>query len=286
MIRWIGAILFLPLVLFAQSKSYPYRAQTISEEVPVYRDADFDSPVIATLPEGKTFEVSHRKFNEAFFRLRVKPGVLGYVSDADVKTFFASGEKKAGKVRKKSQKPDEPQDKKAQRPFQFTQYGGFQYAMIQYQEDTMGDRRKEDLGFFGAKISGPNLIIEGEIPTEMNFLFHYGAPSYYEKLTGKPADGWILLMDFLFQNYYPQSKNTMAFFGFGPVLKYSKFNATLTDPTTGKASDYNLEDFSFGAVFNAGAAVRFRQMALRAEAQYYWEKMSYLGLSLSLQFAF
>ncbi len=286
MSKWLLLFLWLPVFSFAQNKKYPYRAQTISDEVPVYKNADFDAPVIATLPGGKVFEVSSKKTNQAFYRLRVKPGVLGYVSEVDLKLLFTPpGKNKSPE--KQAQNPEEMARKqKKKRPFQFTQFAGFQYASLQYREDTMGATREESLGFFGAKISGPNLIIEGESPTEMNFLFFMGAPSYYEKLTGRAADGFVLIMDFLFQNYYPHGRDTLTFFGFGPMMKYSKFNLAVLDSGTGRTSDYSAEDINLGAVFNAGAAVRFNRIALRGELQYYWEKMSYYGWSLGAQFAF
>lgn len=292
---WI-LVFFLPVSGFAQNKVYPHRARTLHGEVSVFKEANFDSEIIATLPAGQTYDVSSKLFNGAFYRLRIRPGVLGYVSDVDVKPLKGGGttaakldskkaeNKKAEDAKTENRKLEAEQKKN--RPFQFTQYGGFQYSLIQFQEDTMGDKRQENLDFFGAKISGPNLILEGAIPTEMNFQFHYGAPSYYEKLTGKSADGFILLMDFLFQNYYPQSKNSLLFFGFGPMFRYSKFNTSLVDKSTGKSTEYSLEDMAFGGVLNAGVALRINRMALRGELKYYWESQPYLGAGVSAQFAF
>ncbi len=298
-------------LLFAQAKPYPYRAQVVNEETNVFEKPDFDSKVIATLEVGRVFDVSATVVNEAFYRIRLKPGLLGYVSDADVKPLWKNkaAEKPAG-PKAAAVKPEAKLDPKAlekkkeakalarekalekkkqakkKRPFQYMQFVGLQYASIEYQEETMGDRRREPAGFFGVKLSGPDLIIEGVFPTEVNFLFHSGAPSYYEKATGKGADGWIFLMDFLFESYFPQGKNALAFVGFGPMIRYSKFNVSLTDVTNSKTQDYSLEDIGAGAVFNAGIGVKMDQVALRGEAQYYWEKQPYWGLGLALQFAF
>ncbi|MGZ5280091.1 MAG: SH3 domain-containing protein [Pseudobdellovibrionaceae bacterium] len=291
---------FLPCqFLFAQTKPYAYKAQVIHAEAHVFEKPDFDSKVIATLEEGKVFDVSQQLISGAFYKIRLRPGVLGYVSDADIRPLWKTkgGDKIAAQADEKSREKkidkksiaknlEKKKTDKRKRPFQYTQFVGLQYASIEYQEDTMGSRRREPLGFFGVKLSGPDLIVEGIFPTEVNFLFHSGAPTYYEKLTGHSADGWIFLMDFLWESYFPQGKNALTFIGFGPMLRYSKFNVSVTDATTLKTQAYSLEDIGVGGVFNAGIAVKMDQVSLRGEAQYYWEKQPYWGVGLSLQMAF
>ncbi len=290
--------------LWAQTKPYPYRAQITGEETHIYEKADFDSRIIMTLTPGATYDVSQNIYGGAFYRIRIRPGLLGYVSDADVKPLWkgtgagtstnAAIENPPAKEKLADAKVDPKKEKskkkaktdKRKRPFEYTQFVGLQYASIEYQEETMGDRRREASGFFGVKLSGPDLIVDGAFPTEVNFLYHAGAPSYYEKLTGNGADGWIFLMNFLWESYFPHGKNALTFLGFGPMFRYSKFNASITDSTTGKVTSYSLEDMGAGAVFNAGISVRIDQVALRGEAQYYWEKQPYWGAALALQMSF
>jgi hypothetical protein len=271
-------------------KSYPYQAQIIGSEVQIYDKPSFDAKIIGSVQEGQRFDVSSQIYGGAFYRIRVKPGLLGYVSDADVKPLWVGGGvSKPQEVKTAAKKTAETKKKKSdkrKRPFEYTQFAGIQFASIEYQEATMGDRRKQAMGFFGAKLSGPNLVVDGAFPTEVNFLFHLGAPDYYERLTGHTADGWIFLMNFLWESYFPAGKNALSFIGFGPLLRYSKFNASLTDSSTGRTSDYSLEDIGFGAVFNAGMAVRIDQVALRGELQYYWEKQTYWGAGLSILYSF
>lgn len=282
--RVLFLILFFTTISFAQTKGYKYRAGTLEDGVQVYKNPDFDSPVIAVLPGGKVYDVSAKIVNGAFYRIRVKPGLLGYVADSDVKPLFPTQGKSANdKVKRSKESRPEP---KRKRSFEFTQYAGIQYISIEYAENTMGDKRKDQLGFIGAKLSGPDLVVDGAFPTDVNFLFYTGAPGYYEKLTGNSADGWILLMDFLWENYNPMGKNALTFWGFGPMFKFSKFNVLLTDPATGRRSDYSLQDMSLGAVFNAGVALRWEPVALRGELKYFWEKQQYWGAGLSLQFNF
>ncbi|MEZ0391536.1 MAG: SH3 domain-containing protein [Pseudobdellovibrionaceae bacterium] len=290
-------IFLVSSVSFAQAKTAAYRAEIKVPEAQIYKDPDFDSKVIAVVTAGKVFDVSSKTVNNAFYRIRIKPGVIGYISDVDVKPLFQStgttpssaASSPTHSPTKKNAKKDEAKEKKEERkknrPFIYTQYGGFSAAWLQYQEDTMGDQRKETVSFFGAKFSGPDLLVDGLFPSEINVLFHYGAPTYYESLTGNTADGWILIMDFLWQTYYPFGKNAFTFFGFGPMFKYSKYKVALTD-SVGQKKYYSMDDFNLGAAFSGGVAFRVGSVALRGELQYFWEKQPYPGVALSAQFAF
>ncbi len=266
-----------------QTKGYAYQAKTLQADVEVYEKPSFDSTVIATLSEGKVFDVS-KTVKNSFYKIRIKTGVLGYVFDGDLQPLFSDASMPHERPSKK--KKAAGGGKKKRHSFEYTQFAGFQVQNIQFEEDTMGSKRREALSFFGAKISGPNLILEGASPSEMNFIFHMGAPSYYESETRKPADGWIFIADFLLQTYFPQTKNSLLFVGFGPMFRYSKFSTALLDSGTGKTTDYSLEDIAIGGVFNLGAALRWNSLALRGDLQYFWEKQAYFGGGLSIQFAF
>lgn len=273
------------LVLFSGSWLWAqkalHQAQIIHGEVQIYKKPNRNSQVIATVIKGNVFDVS-QKPRQGYYRIRIRPGVLGYVFEKDVKPLFGNAA-----VKKRIQKKT-PQKREAKRnlSFQHTLFTGFQYALIQFQEKTMGGERSEQLGFFGAKLSGPDLIVEGAMPTEVNFMFHVGAPSYYEKLTGYGADGWIFLGNFLWQNSYSHGPNALTFFGFGPEFRYSKFRVSLLDTPTGKPKHYLLDDMTVGAVFNAGVSFRINKIALRGDLQYHWEEQKYWGSSLAVQFGF
>jgi hypothetical protein len=91
-------------------------------------------------------------------------------------------------------------------------------------------------------------------------------------------------MDFLWTVDNPQGKDSMMFYGFGPMLKYSKWD--LGVKVNNKVESYSASDISVGAVIDFGFAHRFGNMALRGEFQYYWEKVQYIGIGLALQFPF
>lgn len=277
----------------ATSAQAPHQVQILREGAEVFKEPNFDSEVIAQLAEGRKFFSSSKKFNGTFYRILVGKGLTGYIADSDARPLHkqgVSGEDSPGKS--KSGKNDEAagkmQKKTAPKPerrkvFSNSNFVGVSYSMIDYKENTMGDHRRDQLGFFGFKVSGPDLLVEGPMPTELNILFYPGAPSYYEKTTGRAASGWVLIMDGIWQNYYPLSREAFGIYGFGPLFKFSKYNLGLVDKATGATSYYSAEDMSLGLVFSVGAALRLGSVALRGEYSYYWEKEAYGAFSLSLQ---
>ena len=270
-------------ILHAQAaKSPAHRGKIVGEEVQIYQKPDFDSPVIATVEAGGIYDISNVTFNNAFYKIRLKPGVLGYVADSDIKPLF----KTTNVPSKDGKKPKKKTVSKRNKTFEFTRFGGLTYAMIDFMEETMGGKPHENLGFIGAKISGPNVLLDGLLPIDVNLLFYSGAPSYYKKATGLSADGFIFLADILFQTYWPQSQNTLTYFGFGPMFKYSKFDVAVHDNSTGKDQPFSAEDMSVGAAFGAGVGLRMGSLALRVDYQYFWEKQMYGGFSGALQWAF
>lgn len=282
--------LFLSFPLLAQAQGSkalppPQKAQTLSAENAVYESPSFDAKVIAVLPSGKVFSISNNLFSGAFYRIRVKDGVIGYIADSDVKPLGKKASNKKAAVAAKEKKEEVAKPKKNP-PFEFARYVGASYHLIKYEEDTMGSSRSEQMSFFGMKMSGANVLLEGLIPTEINVLFSMKPPDYYQKLTRQSAAGWIFMMDFLLQTYIPQSRDSFFFFGFGPMFRFSKFDVGLKDVGTGSVTQYSMQDMALGAAFNGGIAYRVSTVALRLEAKYHWEKRSYLGFGGSVQFPF
>lgn len=247
----------------------------------VYKNSDFDASVIAKLAAGKTYLISNQIIG-AFYKIKIKDGVYGYIADTDIRPVTAESEKKLKNINGKKNKASVLKSKK-QKAFEFQKYRGLQISQIAFKEDTMSVDPKENLTFFGFRVSGPDVLVEGSY-VDSTIQLHLGAPQYYEKATKKSADGLILLMDFKWQTVFPQGKNTMLYFGFGPMLKYSQFRTALN--VSGKEEAYDLVDMSVGAALDLGLTQRFEQFALRGEILYYWEKTQYSGLAVSAQLPF
>lgn len=222
----------------------------------------------------------------AFYQVQVGPNRFGWVSDVDVRPVNevkkAAAVMKENSVQSKIQRHEQSLLKK---PFDSTDFRGFEIAMIRFRENTMGLRPSDNRLFLGFSASGPHIISDG-LYTDFNVLFSPGAPKYYEQATGNSADGFILITDFKFQTVTSRAKDLITYVGFGPMFRFSRFGVTFNNAATGKDESYSLEDMALGAVFNMGVGMRFGRFSLRGEAQYYWEKLQYLGLAASGQMSF
>ncbi len=266
------AILFFSTSAFAQAQ----QATIANDAALVYRDADFDAPIVATLNAGAVFSISKGK-KGPFHKIRLKPGTVGWIADSDVRL----GVHKIQEI-KESQPEQQPEEEK--KPFFATRYRGPVFEMINFAEDTLGKERSQPLLFYGLKFAGFNTVISGDIYVESNILIHVGAPSYYKDYTQKEADGFIFISNLLLQTVIPSGKSMIYFYGFGPMFKYSRFNLELANGSN--ADSYTADDMTLGAVFNVGAGTRVGPTTVRADMKYYWEKAKYFGLGLNLGWEF
>jgi hypothetical protein len=280
---------------WAQQKASPSapRGRILQSGTLVYEKPSFDAEVIAEVSAGREYEMSTRKFAGIFYRVRLRPNVIGYVADTDIKPLFekpeeklprnvreAKRESRQEKERKRNPKPKA----KPQRSFEMTRYFGLGMTQVQYKEEAVGKTRRENLNFLQFKLFGPNVLVEGPFPTEFNLMFFSGAPSYYEKTTGQGANGFILMTDFKFLNLRPVGPSMITHFGFGPVLRYSQFDVAVLD--AGQLKSYSLGSMALGLSFSGGLGFRLGSLAARGELRYDWEKQQHLGFGANLQYAF
>lgn len=268
------------------AKAQNPKATVITDGAMVYLKPDFDSEVMGYAEAGKVYDISNKKFNQAFHRIRLSKGKIGYIADNDLDLSNVKGAKAKSKSsdKKSDRKSEVAKKERPLRPYTESQYAGFQYAQINYSEKTMGRLNRSALDFIGIKLSGPDLVFSGPANTEVNMLLAGSAPGYYEKATGRGAGGMVLLTNILFQNANSLGKEAGYFYGFGPMLKYSRFDVQLGSGSSVK--QYNLEDVSLGMVFNLGAGFRFSKISVRADYTYFWESESYSGLGVSIQYGF
>lgn len=299
--RVLLSLLFLTLLtsetVLAQARppAQVPRGRILQSGTLIYEKPSFDAEVIAEVSAGREYEMSTRKFGEIFYRVRIRPNLIGYVADTDIKPLFAKPKEKLPKnvraARKEQQARSQPQESsrkdekpEAQRSFEMTRYFGIGLTQVQYKEDAIGKTRKENLNFLQFKLFGPNVLVEGPFPTEFNLMFFSGAPSYYEKATGQAANGFVMMTDFKFLNLRPIGRSMLTHFGFGPVLRYSQFDVAVQDG--GRLKSYSLGSMALGMSFSGGIGIRLGPLAARAELRYDWEKEQHLGLGANLQYAF
>lgn len=269
----LGAFLF-PLCLWAQAQ----QATVVMDGALIYQDADFDAPVISTVNLGTVYSISTKK-KGPFYKIRLKPGHVGWIADTDIKPGVIKMEKPEA-----PNKEAQREARKKNRPFFASRYWGPVLQYTNFTEDTLGQERNDGLLMYGVKFNGFNTMFSGEIYTDANILFHFGAPAYYSDYTKRSADGFIFIADFLLQTVIPQGKNALFFYGFGPLFKYSHFNIDVPDGASNLS--YSADDMTVGAVFDVGAAARMGDFSLRLDGKYYWERTKYFAVGLNLGWQF
>lgn len=258
------------------------KGRVVVDDAAVYEFPDFDSEVLGSLKRGTTWTISKRVFG-AFYQVRLPKNRIGYVTDADVRSLAdlkRLQNKKAGDAQSRAETRPEGEPEKGKRPSRFEDqnFQGISVLGLRYREETMGLRPTDLMTLLGVKFTGSDVVIEG-LATELNVQVSLAPPQYYEQATSRSAEGFLFILDSLLLNTTPHGPNTMTFWGFGPMFRFSKFSVTL--PVNGRDEFYSLEDMAIGAKFNLGLAQRFDRVAVRVDFQYYWEKLHYYGLSVS-----
>lgn len=294
---WVCFVLVFLISQFVLAQNQLARA--VGEYPYVYASPDFNAPILAELERGKSYQISTKKFATYFYKIAVKPGMIGYVSDVEIQLLRGNvpvkGElgkrpAKAGEKKSKIQNQEESSVKAKpeppKKPFFASRYRGLIVEQMNYAEDTMSKLRTESLTFFGYRVSGYNTLFSGEISTDTSILLYFGAPKYYEDVTGQPASGWILHTDFTFDTLYPQGKAHMISYGFGPMFKYSHFVTSLKNLTNSYNTDYPMDDMTLGILFRLGIAFRINNVAIKSDVKYYIESQRYFAYNLSALFEF
>lgn len=271
------------------------KGRVTNDDATVFKTPDFDGEVIGTLRTGEIYDISDKQ-RGPFFKIRVRSGVVGWISDADIAPLgsisMPSRPTAPAKAKNKKSNPKTaktpPQPMKPVRPIQRTRYRGIDISQVNFTENTMGKKRTSSMKFFGARFSGPNTLIDGDMYIDTQVLFSSSPPDYYGKATGQASSGFAFLADFMFVTDIPQTRDVMAYYGFGPMLRFSQFNVLLPDdPSPGLTKGYQLSDAAIGAVFGLGVAVALSDsIGVRLDGRYYWEAQQYTGLGLSIQMPF
>lgn len=273
------------------------KGRVVTPSATVYGTPDFDGEVIGRVKAGSNWVIS-RKVYGAFYQVRLPGNRVGYVTDADIRplSLLPKANAPAGA---RAAKPNEPASEASQAPeegariaadrgskvrktFDEQDFQGVSLLGLRYRESTMGLTPTDNMMLIGFKSTGADNLAEG-LPTELNIQFSPSAPKYYEQATGRSSEGFLFLLDAMAISPSLHGPDTMTFFGFGPMFRFSKYGVTL--PVGGKDEFYSLEDMTIGMKFNYGISRRFGSSALRLDFQYYWEKTQYYGLSLAFQFS-
>ena len=250
----------------------------------VYEKPDLDSKPFAILPQGTRIPVSKGTRGEfqKFYRTRFQ-GKLGWVLTIDVRP---EAEVRKAIAKAKGKKPkkgpfaaeneaEENQDGGGKNPYVFSQSASLVFGLVDFQEDVEGVGRQESLTVYGFKITGPDVFIQGPV-VDLNFLLHYGAPTYYDNLSSTKPSGFVVWVDALLVMPLRMREDSLISAAAGPVLTLSSIK------TSQGLSAVDSFDARIGAALSLTAGMRFDEIATRIDARYVIEGKSYPQFLFSL----
>lgn len=289
--RRLAAVLIAAICL-SPSLAPALTGVVIVEEAQVYVDADLDSEVIGVVPGGTKLALSKGTRGEyaKFRKTRIK-GKIGWISSLDVKTETEIKKLKA-KVKAKSKGkprsskgPFANEEKNPERDeaggdlFVFTRSVGLAVGIAEYKESINGGDYSASLLTYGLKLTGTDVLLGGAL-MDVNILFHYGAPEYYDRLSITKPTGFISWMDFNLLLPVMMREDSLIGIGLGPLLVLSNMSASDSNQT------YSMWALNAGVTAEVTAGVRFGEVALRLDGKYWFERQSYRQLQLALQTVF
>lgn len=308
MIRLLGMVLYLLILLGAMAaergeaapkapkKTVPSQFGVVSVEgASVYRQPTFDAPIMDYLEQGQKIRISKKIYRSkdgigAFYKVRLRSKVYGYIADVDVVPEYKAGaavtageegrKSSAGKkVRKKNPRFDEAaaNDGKPLEPIYLTRYLGLSIGRADYAEDIDGKTKSAETLIFGLKMSGPGALLS-EMPLDLNLLFSFSPPDYYDKIAPGPHSGFFLLGDVSLLLPFMDWPSGLVYYGVGGMFTYTKYDLTIGN------TPVDSQELRVGVVGSVGTAYRLSpKFLVRGEAKYYWEKNTYLGFFFAVQ---
>lgn len=287
----LAAVLILAICVLPSFAS-ALTGVVIAEEAQVYADADLDSEVIGVVPGGTRLTLSKGTRGEyaKFRKTRIK-GKIGWISSLDVKTedeikkLKAKAKAKSKGKPRSSKGPFADEEKSPERDeaggelFVFTRSVGLAVGMAEYKESINGGDYSANLLTYGLKLTGTDVLLGGAL-MDVNILFHYGAPEYYDRLSVTKPTGFISWMDFNLLLPVMMREDSLIGIGLGPLLVLSNMSASDSNQT------YSMWALNAGVTAEVTAGVRFGEVALRLDGKYWFERQTYRQLQIALQTVF
>jgi hypothetical protein len=245
----------------------------------VYSKPDFDAAVLGNLRRGDRVRVSSGSLGDyaKFHKVSAGP-IVGWIADIDVQVEGAAkkrdhkrGAKNAGRPTKEK-KPFVDESL----PLFFSKYVGVLVGLSEFNESISGVESHETLLVYGLKFTGPDILLTGPV-MDFNLALHYGAPSYYSRLSSTKPSGFIIQSDALFLYPFFNREKVIVAFGLGPLLKFSSFNVTSGGDIK------SLSEFDVGVSLALSGAVKVGKVALRLEGKYLVEKHQEKLVQLAVQ---
>lgn len=282
------SLLFLPIHSQAKAKrkkgSSSQKAVIKVEGAAVYKEPNFDSQVLDYLSLSKQVRISKKVYKGVggfglFYKIKLATRKYGYIVDTEIEL----SEKNYETLSESNPEVDNPAfnpiveedgDEDFAEPLIFKKYIGGGVGIVNYSEKLDGKTHSETLRVLGFKMNGPIL---SQLPLDIELLLSFTAPDYYKSFSDSSASGFILISNILLNLPLAEEKDSLFYYGLGPVITYSKLNVKLA------GTSIDSQDSNLGLALSIGYLAKINQFGLRVEGKYHFEKSSYPSFTLSLQ---
>lgn len=262
-------------------------ALVVVEGAMVYSSASFDAPVVSYLPANKKVEISSKNYGP-FYRVKIKKGSYGFISDVDLQILGAASKDKKGPknqpVAETKAKPDSDdgiERFETGKSIDDIKAMGLNLSMIGYSEKVLGYDPSSNVFMFGLKFTGPGLLLTPAM--DINVAMSMAPPAYYNDIAvnGLKAAGYLIYADALLQFPFLSSTNTMVYFGLGPFVTH--LNAKVTTAS----GIHSTDSTRFGLEGMLGMGLRMGKSTIfRVEGRYFYEgSQPFYGATMGLLYA-
>jgi hypothetical protein len=287
-------ILFLGYAASAANKKKSprirvYKARVVKEGVAVYKGPSFDAPIIGYLEGGKKIPARRKVYPGlggfgAFYKVKLKKRVFGYVADTDIAFPGSKEDEDAGDGMPwgDSRKDFEDNRPSINEPIFFTRYFGLSGGTVDFTEKVAGKKFHSQTTIFGLKLTGPDTLSLGP-PLDINIMFAPSPPKFYELIVDEETKpkGFIVVGDMFFNMPFMDWGKGMVFMGLGLVVNYTNYTIVIDEDA------FDSQEVRMGAAVNFGLAQQLTPIvALRAEGKYYYETEGYMSFVGSLLFRY
>lgn len=237
----------------------------------VYKQANFDSPILGYFRSGQAIRISNKTFGP-FYRVKFKQGLVGYISDIDVTP------QGSGKISKPGSKKTTVLTSTSSTINK--SYVGLAVSMVNWSELVKvggpSQQFSDNLIFYGAKGSFPmGSWLSGPFTLDTTALINFKTPSYFAAYNPSTmiAIGSVGI-NYTMGEYY--HRKVPFYVGASLSVTYESIKLTA-------GQSYDLTEILLGGALTAGTGYVFSKMIFKLEASYYITKSTYLGVLGALQ---
>ncbi|MAF92613.1 MAG: SH3 domain-containing protein [Bdellovibrionota bacterium] len=263
------------------------RAEVIIDGAMVYKKGDFGAPVLGYLRKGKLVKISNKNYGP-FYKVKLRQGVIGYISDIDIRIVSGPGGRKARTAKGRGSR-SKSKTRRPRKDARVKTYWGASLAMVNYTDRfklTLGDDSTETTFssqtlFLMANRTAPFSFLDGVVNLDINLGISTSTPSIYTDISSQ-SSGFVLLADasLMMPLHFLRARNFFTYFGAGLMFSHSIIDLYIDD------TKLPIGKTRVGASITAGGAYTLGKFLLKFEPKYYFEEERYLGFHFGLQRAF